>query len=188
MNEAEFIQALKKKNENAFRILLDEYQQKVYNTVLNIVQDEDEADDGAQEVFIKIYENISSFKNDSKLSTWIYSIAVRYAIDMVRKRKTKQKLLSWLSFSSERERTKTDSVFYHPGVKIENKEKAAELFKALEKLPERQKAAFTLIRIQGLTYEETSQIMQQSVKAIESLLSRAKENLQKHLQHVKNER
>ena len=72
--------------------------------------------------------------------------------------------------------------FNHPGVLMENKQKAAVLFKAIESLPEKQKIAITLIKIQGIRYEQASAIMQQSVKAIESLISRAKQNLQKQIE------
>jgi RNA polymerase sigma-70 factor (ECF subfamily) len=73
--------------------------------------------------------------------------------------------------------------FDHPGITLENKQKAALLFKAIDQLPEKQKTAFTLIKIQGLSYEEASGIMEQNIKAIESLMSRAKQNLQKKLEN-----
>jgi RNA polymerase sigma-70 factor (ECF subfamily) len=71
--------------------------------------------------------------------------------------------------------------FYHPGVHLENKEKSAILFKAMQNLPSQQRIAFTLIKIEGLNYEDTSSIMQISIKAIESLMHRAKQNLRNQL-------
>jgi len=71
--------------------------------------------------------------------------------------------------------------FLHPGITLENKQKAAVLFEAISRLPEKQKVAFTLIKVQQMNYEEASAIMEQSIKAIESLISRAKQNLQKQL-------
>ena len=73
--------------------------------------------------------------------------------------------------------------FHHPGILAENKEKAAVLFRAIDSLPEKQKLAFTLIKVQGLNYEEACAVMQQNIKAIESLISRAKMNLQKQLEN-----
>jgi len=159
--------------------MVESYRNKVYNTVLNILQDTSEAEDSAQEVFIQVYESISSFKEESSLSTWIYRIAVRKALDKLRRRKTRQRLQKWIPWLPEEEAIQTN--FYHPGITLDNKEKAGILFKAIEALPEKQKIAFTLIRVQGMKYEEVSAIMQQNIKAIESLLSRAKQNLQKQL-------
>jgi len=71
--------------------------------------------------------------------------------------------------------------FNHPGITLDNKEKAAILFKAIERLPETQKIAFTLHKIEGLSYQEVSQVMNSTLSSVESLLHRAKNNLKKHL-------
>ena len=89
MNEQELIQQLRQRDESAFRQLVESYRNKVYNTVLNILQDTSEAEDSAQEVFIQVYESISSFKEESSLSTWIYRIAVRKALDKLRRRNSR---------------------------------------------------------------------------------------------------
>ena len=81
------------------------------------------------------------------------------------------------------EKDSVKDTFFHPGITLDNKEKAAVLFKAIDALPENQKIAFTLVRVQGIKYEEVSEIMKQSIKAIESLVSRAKQNLQKQLEN-----
>ena len=184
MEEKELISLLIQKDESAFKWLVETYRNKVYNTVLNILQDEEDADDSAQEVFIQVYESISSFKQQSSLSTWIYRIAVRKALDKLRKRRTRQQLRKFLPWWMPEEKRSEDRNFYHPGVALEKKQKAAALFKAIETLPENQKVAITLIKIQGMNYEEASKIMNQSIKAIESLISRAKQNLQKQLQNM----
>jgi RNA polymerase sigma-70 factor (ECF subfamily) len=71
--------------------------------------------------------------------------------------------------------------FFHPGVSIENKENAAALFKAIEKLPVNQKTAFVLSRLEGLSYMEISEIMNLSNAAVDALLQRGKKNLQTSL-------
>lgn len=184
MEETELISRLLQKDEPAFKWLVETYRNKVYHTVLNILQDEEDADDSAQEVFIQVYESISSFKQRSSLSTWIYRIAVRKALDKLRKRKTRQQLGRFLPWWMPEESKSQSGNFYHPGVMAENKQKAAVLFKAINALPEKQKIAITLIKIQGMNYEEASAIMDLGVKAIESLISRAKQNLQKQLQNI----
>lgn len=182
MSEKELIQQLRQGNEPAFRWLVDNYRNRVFSTVLNILQDSKEAEDAAQETFIQVFESVGSFKEESTLSTWIYRIAVRKALDKIRRRKTRQKLQKILPWWMPDEKRSTDESFLHPGIVAENKEKAAVLFKAIESLPEKQKLAFTLIKVQGMNYEEACDVMQQNVKAVESLISRAKVNLQKQLE------
>jgi RNA polymerase sigma factor (sigma-70 family) len=186
LSEQELIIGLKERNEEAFRQLVEGHGSRVYNTVLNILQDPGEAEDAAQEVFIKVYESIGGFRQDAALGTWLYQIAVRKAIDKLRRRKTRQRLQAilprWMPGSAKAENT----VFDHPGIQLDNKEKAARLFKAINGLPEKQRIAFTLIKVQGLSYEEAAAAMQQGIKAIESLVGRARQNLQQQLQPLKN--
>ncbi|MBI5858218.1 MAG: RNA polymerase sigma factor [Sphingobacteriales bacterium] len=183
MTEQELIQQLRQKNEQAFRWLVENYRNRVFHTVLNILQDSKEAEDAAQETFIQVFESVSGFKEESSLSTWIYRIAVRKALDKIRRKKTRQRLRQLLPWWMPDEKKRSDDMFYHPGIIAENKEKAAVLFKAIESLPEKQKLAFTLIKVQGLNYEEVCSIMQQNIKAVESLITRAKQNLQKLLEN-----
>lgn len=183
MNEQELIQELRQKNEQAFRWLVENYRNRVFHTVLNVLQDSKEAEDAAQETFIQVFESVGSFKEESSLSTWIYRIAVRKALDKIRRRKTRQRLHQVLPWWMPEEKKSTEGSFYHPGIAAENKEKASVLFKAIESLPEKQRLAFTLIKVQGMNYEEACGIMEQNIKAVESLITRAKSNLQKQLEH-----
>ena len=181
MNEPALIQALRESNETAFRYLVDTYRNRIFSTVLNILHEADEAEDCTQEVFIQVYESISSFKSESSLSTWIYRIAVRKALDKLRRKKVRERIRNFLPWTHD---TTGSQNFYHPGVTLDNKERAALLYKAIRSLPEKQQLAFTLIKVQKMRYDEASEIMDISTKAIESLVSRAKENLQKKLEHL----
>jgi RNA polymerase sigma factor (sigma-70 family) len=181
LNEKELIQQLKLGQEPAFSLLVETFRHRVYHTVLNIVQDKHDADDASQEVFIEVYESVKSFKEQSSLSTWIYRIAVHKALDKLRRRKTRKRLQQWLPWWMPDDKESAQAVFYHPGAELDKKEKAAILFKAIAALPEKQRLAFTLIKVQGLSYEMVCAVLQQSTKSVESLVSRAKENLQKQL-------
>lgn len=182
MNEQELIQQLRQGNEPAFRWLVESYRNRVFHTALNILQDSKEAEDAAQETFIQVFESVGAFKEESSLSTWIYRIAVRKALDKIRRRKTRQRLHTLLPWWMPEEAKSKEASFQHPGIVTENKEKAAVLFRAIDSLPEKQKLAFTLIKVQGMNYEEACEVMQQNIKAVESLISRAKINLQKQLE------
>jgi RNA polymerase sigma factor (sigma-70 family) len=181
LNEKELIVQLRQGSEPAYRWLVDDYRNRVFHTVLNILQDNKEAEDATQETFIQVYESIDGFKEEASLSTWIYRIATRKALDKLRRRKTRKRLREIMPWWMPQEK-KNPEAFDHPGIAAENKEKAAILFKAVESLPAKQRLAFTLIKIQGMKYEEACEIMQQNIKAMESLITRARINLQKKLE------
>jgi len=186
LNERELIEGLRQGEEPAFRCLVEEYRNRIFHTVLNILQDRDEAEDAAQETFIQVFESIKNFKEESSLSTWIYRIATRKALDKLRRRKTRGRLHQLLPWWMPQEKKGDEQGFQHPGIQAENKEKAAVLFKAISNLPEKQRVAFTLIKVQGMNYEEACKILEQNIKAVESLITRARINLQKSLENYYN--
>jgi RNA polymerase sigma-70 factor (ECF subfamily) len=161
----------------------------VFNTILSIIQNIDEAEDISQEVFIEVYESIHQFRSEAKLSTWIYRIATTKALEAYRKKKTAKRFTFFTSlFGDDNEVVHHPSTFEHPGILLENKERGKVLFKAIDKLPDNQKVAFTLCHIEGLSYQEITEIMQLSLPSVESLLFRAKTNLRKILgEYYRNE-
>ena len=182
MNERELIALLKKKDREAFKTIVETWQDMVYNTALGLLQNAEDAEDTAQEVFIQVYESISSFKEESKLSTWLYRITVSKSIDFIRKKKRKKRFAFVQSLYGKNDELMIDPPdFFHPGVTLENKENATVLFKAIEKLPANQKTAFVLSKIENLSYREISDIMKLSDSAVDALLQRAKKNLQRFL-------
>lgn len=187
INETELIERLKQGDETAFKTIVEQWQDMVYNTILGIVQNETEAEDLAQEVFIKVFEKIGTFKGDSKFSTWLYRIATTTALDHLRSKKRKKRFgfLQSLSGNSGEEKDQIPD-FNHPGVSLDNKERAAVLFKAIEELPENQKAAYTLHKLEGLSYRDVSEVLNTTVSAVESLMSRANQNLRKQLEDYYN--
>lgn len=178
LNDSEFIAALQLGESAAYQKLLIETQDFVYNTLLGIVQDATVAEDLAQEVYIQVFRSIGTFRGDAKLSTWIYRIAVTKALGWQRKQKGVNRWKNW--FAGNEKIAVAD--FHHPGVQAEQKELAAILFKAIQLLPEQQRIAWILIKTEGLSYAETAEIMETTVKAIEALQHRAKANLRKYLQ------
>jgi len=176
------VEELKNGDEGAFRQLVDDYQDKVFNTCISFVKNADDADDLTQEVFIEVFKSINKFRSDAKLSTWIYRITVNKSLEYLRKMKRKKRsaIFNWISKEDQESKLQVPD-FDHPGVLAENREKARILFDAIEKLPEKQKIAFTLHKLEDLSYEQIAEIMQKSLSSIESLMHRAKNNLQKEL-------
>lgn len=185
MNEVQLIEEIKNGSETAFRQLVEDYQAMIYNTALGFVQQAQDAEDIAQEVFLQAHRSISSFKGESKLSTWLYRIAVTKSLEQLRAQKRKKRFALFSVFSKAEDDGPTD--FEHPGVTMENREKAKMLFRATRKLPDNQRTAFILNKTEGLSYQEVSEVMQLSVGAVESLLQRAKQNLQGMLEHFYRE-
>jgi RNA polymerase sigma-70 factor (ECF subfamily) len=174
---------LKQGDEAAFKTIIDQWGEMVYNTVLGIVQNETDAEDVTQEVFVQVYESVDSFKGDSKFSTWLYRIAITKSLDHLRRKKRKKRFAFVRSlFGNTEQEDIHPPDFNHPGVAMENKENAVELFKAINQLPENQKTAFTLNKLEGLSYQEVSEIMETTVSSVESLLHRARLNLRKSLE------
>ena len=183
LNEFELIQGLRNADETAFKYLVDNYQGRVFNTAIGIVQNAEDAEDVAQEVFIQVYRSIHNFKGESKLSTWLYRIATTRSLDLLRSRKSKKRFgFIQRMFGESNEPMHEIPDFNHPGVALDRKENAAKLFKAIAQLPENQKTAFTLHKLEDLSYQEISEVMQASVAAVESLMHRAKQNLRKMLE------
>ena len=180
--EQELVIQLQQGNEAAFRKLVDAYEKMVYNTALGIVQNEDDADDITQEVFIQAYQSLTDFKGASKISTWLYRITLGKALDLEKKKKRKKRFgFVQALFGSSGEETVPAVEFDHPGVQLENKENAASLFKALKQLPDNQRIAFTLHKMEGRSYNEVAEIMDTTVTAVESLMARGRTNLKKIL-------
>jgi RNA polymerase sigma-70 factor (ECF subfamily) len=184
LDEQLLIEKLKQGDEAAFRTIVETWQDMVYNTALGIVQNAQDAEDTAQEVFVQVYQSIHGFKGESKFSTWLYRITIAKALDHERRKKRKKRFAFLKSiFSSEQEEGIELPDFHHPGIILDRKEKGAVLFEAIKQLPENQRIAFTLNKVEGLSYQEVSDIMHSSVSSVESLIHRAKSNLRKILEN-----
>lgn len=187
MDERTLVEKLKQGDESAFKTIVETWQGMVYNTSLGIVQNQEDAEDIAQDVFVQVYQSISSFKGESKFSTWLYRITVTKSLDHERRKKRKKRFAFVRSlFGEQNEAIINPPDFHHPGVTLDNKENAAVLFAAISELPENQRIAFTLNKVEGLSYQEVSDVMKTSVSSVESLMHRAKNNLRKKLEDYYN--
>lgn len=168
-------------DERAFRNLVKNYQSRIFHHVMQILRNREEAEDVCQETFVKVYQSIHSFKGDSSLSTWIFQIAIHLSLDKIRRQKRRDQLRELLPWWMPSEEKSIDSSELNPGILMENKEKTIALYGAIDQLSPNQRVAFTLIKIDEISYADASELMNLSIKAIESLVSRAKENIKKHL-------
>ncbi|MDF3028807.1 MAG: polymerase, sigma-24 subunit, subfamily [Fluviicola sp.] len=159
-------------------LLYEKHAKQVYNLVLQYVQNVNDAEEITQDVFLAAYKSLDKFRNESNHSTWLYRIAINKSLDFL-KAKRRKKRFFWFT----NELTENDSVeFNHPGVLIENKEETAFIFSCMDQLPDNQKTALILNKIEQLPVMEIAGIMGLSAKAVESLIQRAKINLSKKIE------
>ncbi|MCX6306782.1 MAG: RNA polymerase sigma factor [Bacteroidetes bacterium] len=179
-------------DEQAFRELVNQYRDRVFNTALGLLQHHENAEDITQEVFVEVFRSIARFRGDCSLSTWIYRITVQKALEHIRKsmRMKRSGVIFSLFGREDQVNVSTDTPFYHPGIQLENKERSAILFKSIALLPVNQRTAFILHKVEGLSHTEIAEIMTVSVSSVESLMVRALRKLRELLSdyYEKNER
>ncbi len=160
MDDNALITKLKIGSNEAFRILVETYQEKVLNTCYGFMRNKEEAEDLTQEVFIEVFRSIHKFRGDSKLSTWIYRIAVSKSLEEVRSRKRQKraayfKSLIGLEVASE----VVASNARDPHQLLEDEQRAEVLHQMMGQLPESQRIAFTLHKYEGMSYKEIAAVM-----------------------------
>jgi len=162
-DEKAFIeQLLDVKTQNqAFQILIKEYQRPLYNHIRNIVLNHDDTDDVLQNTFVKVFQHLKNFKGDSKLFSWMYRIATNEALTFLKQKANKHSLSSSELQNKTIENLKSD--VYFDGNEIQIK-----LQKAIATLPEKQQLVFKMKYFEELKYEEISEIIGTSVGALKA--------------------
>lgn len=147
--------------EEAFRGIVDAYTERLYWHVRRFLCSHDDANDLLQDIFIKIWAALSTFRGDAKLYTWVYRIATNEVLNYLRKQKFRA-LISLDSASGLLER-KIDEDTYFNGDELQR-----ELHKAIQRLPEKQRIVFNLRYFDEMRYEEISEITGTSVGALKA--------------------
>lgn len=184
MDEEELVSHLKSGDKSAFNTLLESYGKKVLNTCNRFLLNEHDAEDISQEVFIEVFQSIQSFRGNSKLSTWIYRIAIAKCLDEIKRKNRKKRITSIGKLFHLDEAVHWIAGGSSPDKSIKEKEKLQEVMQALNALPDNQRIAFTLSKIEGYTNLEISEIMNTTTVAVESLIYRAKKRVSKELELI----
>ncbi len=170
-----------------FEEIYNDHKVLVYNLALHYVQNIEDAEEIMQDVFLKVHQSLDSFKEKSSISTWLYRITINQCLDFI-KSKNRQKRFAFITslFSVKGDDVRQDAVErHHPGIQLENKEALENLMKHINNLPDQQKTALILHKIEQKTQVEVGDIMTLSAKAVESLIQRAKINLSKNIESGK---
>ncbi|MBW6491765.1 MAG: RNA polymerase sigma factor [Lentimicrobium sp.] len=186
MTEADLIKGLIAKDEGAWKTLVDQYQILVYNVCYGFLQNSHDAQDLTQDIFIEVFNNAHKFRGDSKLSTWLYRISSNRSLNFIRNNKKWRfwKELSSFFVDDERGESQESEEPMDSDEKYELQERSRLLYDAISRLPENQRIAFTLHKIEDLPYTEIAEVMNVTLPAVESLMHRAKVNLRKTLTPV----
>jgi RNA polymerase sigma-70 factor, ECF subfamily len=171
-------------NESHFETIYNEHKNLVYNMCLHYVLNAEDAQDITQEVFVKVYQRYHQYNEEAaSLKTWICRIAINHCLDFLKSKKSKKRFgfLSALFHPDSNELVNDAIIINHPGIETEDKEALQNLLQIIYTLPENQKTAIILSKIEDRPQKEVAEIMNTSLKAVESLLQRAKQSIQKKL-------
>ena len=179
MDEFELQQQFRQCDEDAFRTLVERHYSSILSLCYQYVGNQEDAEEVAQDVFIRAYRARESYEPRAKFSTYLYRIAVNLSLNRIRDRKRQMGAITD-SVSEDRSLSIAQGNPM-PDEVLEQKEKQAAIRKAVDTLPPKQKTAVILKRFHGLSYEEIAQVMECSLSAVEARLHRAKLNLKKSL-------
>lgn len=158
---------IQRRDQQAFSTLVQRHSERFYFVAYRTIADREEAEDIVQEAFLKLWHNPKSWKADKgvKFTTWFYRVVTNLSIDKVRGRKSYASSDFLEQWQDERQSQEADMIA---------RQEQAMLEEAIQSLPEKQKTALNLCFYEGLSNKEASEIMGVGVKALESLLMRAK--------------
>lgn len=158
----------------AFNLLVREYQKRLYWHIRKIIIDHDDTDDVLQNVFIKVWKNLSNFKEESQLFTWMYRIATNESINFLNQKKKRAGIP--LDDVSAFLANNLESDSYYKGDEIQTK-----LQKAILTLPDKQRIVFNMKYFDEMKYEEMSKILETSVGALKASYHHAVKKIEAHL-------
>ncbi|SDN54134.1 RNA polymerase sigma-70 factor, ECF subfamily [Fictibacillus solisalsi] len=180
---------VKSGNREAFEGLVEIYKDKIYRLCYRMVGDRHEAEDLAQEAFVRAFVNIDKYSGSYKFSTWLYRIATNLCIDRLRKRKP--------DYSMDAEIPGTEGATLYsqvadadplPEEEVEEREKRDHLQQEIMKLPEKYRTAILLKYIEDMSLEEISSVMDLPVPTVKTRIHRGREALKKAYKKVAKSR
>ena len=174
--EAKLLQEMKSGSMNAFERFVRAHEKTVYHLALRTLGNAQDAEDAAQEVFLKAYTAISSFRGESSLSVWLYRITSNVCIDALRRRRESVSL-SCADESGEETEIEIADERFDPAALYERRELRETLQAALQRLPEDAREILLLREVGGRSYEEISELLELDLGTVKSRIFRARKKL-----------
>jgi RNA polymerase sigma-70 factor (ECF subfamily) len=182
--DAELMLSFQRGDEEAFASLVRRFQDRIVSLAYRYLGSAADAEDLAQEVFLRVYRAKESYEPSARFSTWIYRIASNTSLNHLRGRKARRKVSGPMPGDAEGDGADDpqDPGSAAPGERLEKDELARVLRRIVDDLPDRQRIAILLNKYEGLGYEDVAAAMDLSVMAVKSLLTRARVNIKERLE------
>lgn len=182
LSDTELISFAKSGNRKAMAAIVSRYENRVYRLAIKMVKNEPDAEDVLQETFITVMRKLDSFKGDSAFGTWLFRVATNQALMLLRKRGRLQERTSEMDAEDSPELpASTLDWSLNPSASLLHRETVDEMDTAIGRLPESLRAVFLLRDVEGLSANETSEILGITIPAIKSRLHRARLQLREDL-------
>lgn len=181
MTENDVIKKCKKGSREAFNILFSRYQSQVINIAYSMLSNQEDAYDAAQEVFVKVYRSIESFKEQSSFTTWIYRITANVCSDILRKRQRDGNVISLNQYTDENKDIDIEDESASVEYNMELSEKQVAVRDAINELKEEYRVIITMCDIEGMSYDEISEMLGIPNGTVKSRINRARNVLKKNL-------
>ncbi|MGH2568014.1 MAG: RNA polymerase sigma factor [Bacteroidota bacterium] len=176
----QLIEQAKEGSHDAFRILVERHMKQAYNLAYGFLNDHDEAEDAAQESFVRVYQSLSSFRAEAEFSTWLYRIVHNVALNRLRQRKTRSVR------RVELDHPLADSAA-SDSVSLEEKETRLHVERALHELPTLQRSVVLLRHIEGLSTRQVGEILGCTVGTVKTHLHRGLNKMKRLLDYLKRD-
>ena len=190
ISDHDLVVLAQKGSEKAYRELLGRYQRPVFSLIYRMVRDREQAEDLAQETFVRVFNNIDRYDPAYKFSSWIFKIATNLTIDWIRRKE-----VPTVSIDGSRYATSSDDIEAttitvesddeNPEELLESRELGSQIEAAIGKLRPEYRQAIVLRHIDDLPYEDIAQIMALPLGTVKTYIHRGRKELQEMLQHTK---
>ncbi len=181
MTDSELITNAAGGDDSAFEQLVKIYEKRVYTIAFRMTGNPDDAFDISQEAFLRVYRSIGSFKGDSKFSTWLYRIVSNLCIDYSRKSKKISTVPLVVTRDEDEDEVDIPDTRFDPDKELDRRELARNIEQALSKLSNEHREILLLREIEGLSYEEISEVTALEAGTVKSRIFRARQKLREAL-------
>jgi len=175
--EKELVERVKKGDDNAFEDIIKLYEQKVHSTIFYMIKNESAVEDIAQEVFIKVYRNLSKFNEKSSLYTWIYRITVNACYDEIKREKKIISISNHIDTEDGEQEVEFEDEKQNVSEIVESKLERKMLIDTIKMLPEESRSLIVLRDIRGFSYWEIADMLNMKLGTVKSKINRSRNQL-----------